>query len=246
VSDDILERSDPPPDQEVRYGDLPDQVIDVWFGDDGAGDLPLVVLIHGGFWRPAYDRLHLRPMASALRSDGWAVASIEYRREPGNPSSTLDDVTAAFRAIPKGLIYDGSVLLSGHSAGGHLALWSAATGVVPGLRATLALAPVADLALAERTHVGSDAVTDFLGRPLADHDGIDPAQLDAPETPVVILHGTADPYVPPALSESYAERHPQTKVVPIDGADHFDLVDPASEAWPTVTAEFRRLSAAPA
>lgn len=242
MADSVFTRSVPPPDQEVRYGDLPDQVIDVWLGDDRASDLPLVVLVHGGFWRPEYDRLHLRPMANALRADGWAVASIEYRREPGRPESTLDDVAAALRAIPTGLVYDGSLLLSGHSAGGHLVLWAAATGAAPGLRATLPLAPVADLELAERTHVGDDAVTDFLGGPLAGHEGVDPAQLPAPATPVVILHGTADPYVPPALSESYAGKHPRTTLVPIDGADHFALVDPVSRAWPTVTAEFKRLS----
>jgi acetyl esterase/lipase len=234
MTESVFTRETEAPDQEVRYGDLPDQMIDLWRGD---GDRPVIVLLHGGFWRPEYDRLHLRPMANALQADGFAVASIEYRREPGHPERTLEDVTAALRAVPAE-----SMILSGHSAGGHLALWAAATGAAPGLRATLALAPVADLALAERMHVGDDAVPDFLGGPSADHDGIDPARLAAPSTPVVILHGTADPYVPPALSKSYADKHREAELVPIEGADHFAVVDPVSDAWPVVAAEFGRLS----
>ena len=45
----------------------------------------VVVVIHGGFWRPAYDRAHLRPLATALREEGRTVVSVEYRRVPGDP-----------------------------------------------------------------------------------------------------------------------------------------------------------------
>src|SRR5687767_5756925 len=106
-----------------------------------------VALIHGGFWRPAYDRVHLRPMAAALRDLGWEVVSIEYRRVPGDPDATVSDVRAALSAAAPDVI-------AGHSAGGHLALWAAAT---MGLKA-VALAPVADLRLAEELNLDGGAV----------------------------------------------------------------------------------------
>jgi acetyl esterase/lipase len=53
---DVLSRSARPPDLSLRYGDLPDQVADLWLPAPAAGEAPaaLVLLLHGGFWRAAY------------------------------------------------------------------------------------------------------------------------------------------------------------------------------------------------
>lgn len=60
----ILDRPAPPPDLTVPYGPLADQVIDLRLPPElAAAQVPLIVLIHGGFWKPAYDRSHLGPMA---------------------------------------------------------------------------------------------------------------------------------------------------------------------------------------
>ena len=48
----------------LRYGTHPDQVVDLTFPGATARP-PLVVLLHGGFWRAAYDRTHLRVVADA-------------------------------------------------------------------------------------------------------------------------------------------------------------------------------------
>ena len=65
---DILTRPAPPFDATVRYGELPEQVIGLWV--PVITPAPLIVLIHGGFWQPQYDRTHLRPMAHALAACG--------------------------------------------------------------------------------------------------------------------------------------------------------------------------------
>jgi Esterase/lipase len=77
----VLDRAAPPPDLTLRYGPRPEHVVDLRLPPavpDRA--VPLIVLIHGGFWRPAYDRTHLGPMGHALAAAGYMVAVPEYRR----------------------------------------------------------------------------------------------------------------------------------------------------------------------
>lgn len=83
------------------------------------------MLLHGGFWRPEYDRAHTGPLANALAAAGHLVAIPEYRRS-GWPD-TFDDVAAALDLLAGPLPHPvtGHTTLVGHSAGGHLALWAA-------------------------------------------------------------------------------------------------------------------------
>lgn len=241
----VLSRPAPPPDALLRYGDDPDQVVDSWTGDDRATGRPLAVLLHGGFWRPAYDRTHARPMARALCDAGWSVASMEYRRIPGQPAATLDDVRTALKRLPSLLTdtqYDGTLVLMGHSAGGHLALWAAAVVQPAELRGTVALAPVADLELAEQLKLGDDAVPDFLGAAAKSRPDLDPVRLPAPATPVTVVQGAEDSIVPIAVAESYAVGHPATRLVRLPESGHYEVIDPLSPAWPLVTAELTRCS----
>jgi hypothetical protein len=46
------------------------------------------------------------------------------------------------------------------------------------------------------------------------------------------VHGTADDRVPVRMSRAF----PAGRLAEIPGADHFDLIDPLSEAWPHVLA----------
>jgi pimeloyl-ACP methyl ester carboxylesterase len=134
----ILDRPAPPPDVTVTYGPLPEHVIDLRLPAQTADPAPLIVLFHGGFWRPKYDRTHLRPMANALAACGYAVAMPEYRRAGMGPdwTATFDDVAAAcdqvtvLTANATGT-NPSNVIWAGHSAGGHLALWAAARPYFP-------------------------------------------------------------------------------------------------------------------
>lgn len=230
----VLDQPAPGPDLELRYGDLPDSVVDVRFG---AADRPLVVVVHGGFWRPAYDRVHVRPMTDALAAAGFTTAAIEYRRTPGRPDETVDDVAAALRflaAAPELAGHcDGRLVLLGHSAGGHLVLLAAADPRSPRLAAVVALAPVADLRLGEELELDGDAVRAFLGGPASSRADLDPARLPSPRTPVTVVHCGDDGIVPIDLGRSYASAHPGTRLVTVDGG-HFAVIDPRSSAWPVV------------
>jgi acetyl esterase/lipase len=145
----VLSRTVAPPEASVSYGSLAEQMADVRFGDERAIHRPLVLIIHGGFWRPTIDRTHTGPMAVNLASEGWTVAAIEYRRVPGQPDATIDDVREAIVSLPEKIAkHDGRVLVMGHSAGGHLTLWAASARPTEKLIGALALGPAADLRLA--------------------------------------------------------------------------------------------------
>jgi acetyl esterase/lipase len=233
----VLTREAREPDELLRYGDHTDQVIDVWHGLEYR---PVMVFIHGGFWRPEYDRTHARPLGEALADEGWPVASLEYRREPGQPDLTTTDVRTALDRLPDLMDVHAGFVLIGHSAGGQLAMWAAATLNPVRLRGTVALAPVADLLLADHLGLDDGAVQDFIGSGV--RNDLDPVHLAAPIRPVAIVHGTADTRVPISVSESYLTAHPTAKLVRVQGAGHYEVIDPLTEAWHLVTAELTRFS----
>lgn len=208
----VLTRPAPPPDHTLRYGDHPDQVADLRL-PSGTASAPLVVVIHGGFWRAAYDRAHTGPLAADLAARGWAVAQLEYRRtgQPGGGwPGTFADVAAGLSLVPAlaaevaGVAVGPPVLL-GHSAGGHLALWWAGLGRV---RAVVALAPVGDPVSAHRLGLDDGAVAELLGGGPEERAARYAYARPAPaaDVPVTVVHGTEDVQVPVAMSRDLVAR----------------------------------------
>jgi len=105
----------------------------------GAGPFPLVVIIHGGCWTSGFATLsYLRPLAADLETKGIATWNVEYRQigdAGGGWPGTFQDWAAAadhVRALAKAYPIDLSrVVVIGHSAGAHGALWIAARPNVP-------------------------------------------------------------------------------------------------------------------
>jgi acetyl esterase/lipase len=218
------------PDLEIRVG-------------SGAELRPLVIIIHGGFWRPDIDRAHARPMAAAIAAAGWCVALPEYARVPRDPEPTLADVARVLADAPRLIApHNGEVVLVGHSAGGHLVLWAAAAQLCPVLAGTLALAPVADLVLADELNLGNGAVSRFLGCEPAQRPDLDPRRMAAPTTPTTIVHGIDDDTVPLIVSESYVAAHPRVHLVAVAGAGHYGPIDPLAPVWSTVMAQLAALA----
>jgi acetyl esterase/lipase len=236
----VLTRSASPPHATIRYGEFEDQVADVRYADDSAKSRPLLIVIHGGFWRPRYDRLHTAPMCAALAQAGWTVAAIEYRRLPGNAAATFADVCAALTHLPAMVDgHNGSAIAVGHSAGGQLALWAAVSCGLAKLAAVLALAPVADMNYAHTHALGNHAIEAFLGSP--PDRTVDPCLMPSPRAAVTVVHGMQDEIVPPAMSQNYCRAHPRTRLVTADHCGHFAVIDPQSAVWPTVLAELKLL-----
>jgi acetyl esterase/lipase len=198
----------------------------------GEAGLPLVLFLHGGFWRAAYDRAHTGPLSETLAAEGFAVCAPEYRRvgQPGGGwPGTLDDVAAAVDRLPVivaeaagGRVNAGQFLLAGHSAGGHLALWAAArhrlppdspwrppqSARCPAVRGVVGLGAVCDLAACFEQDLGSGAAADLMGGSPSRHPdryrAADPAGLLPVGAAVRLVHGAADGVVPCEMSRAYA------------------------------------------
>ena len=231
------------PDAVLRYAGHDDAVIDLHLPGGALPAGPVesaLVLLHGGFWKAAYDRRHTREMARALAHQGWLVATPEYRRvgNGGGWPTTVEDVHLAVRRLPEllasvGVHLGGPPVVAGHSAGGHLALWLATTGVP--VRRVVGLAPVCDLTQAARLGLGGGAVDAFLGEHgLTDAD---PMALLAgfSGAGVVVVHGADDEDVPISLSRALVAEHPWVELHEVPGG-HFEPIQPGSVAWPTVVA----------
>jgi acetyl esterase/lipase len=247
------------PDLTVSYGPDADQVADIRL-PGGSGPAPLVLLWHGGFWRPQWDRIHTGPLAAGLAGAGFVVANVEYRR--ARWPVTLHDVAAAADAVPglvarslPGRVDPRRIIYTGHSAGGHLALWAALRhrlpasaparlDTAPQVAGVLALAPVADLADAYRLDLDGGAVGAFLGGGPDDvparYAATDPAALGAPSASVVVVHGDGDGRVPVDMSRRYAAAS-GARLIELPDTDHFALIDPQSAAWPQVVDALRSL-----
>ncbi|WP_228918214.1 alpha/beta hydrolase [Streptomyces sp. DH20] len=270
--------SHPPvdPDATAAYGDDPGHVIDFYAPRGGSGPAPVVVVLHGGAWRTPYDRRHVSPFAAFLAHRGFAVASVEYRRGAtradggdavaGRWPDTFDDVAAALDAL-SGLIREllpagdpRRIVLTGHSAGGHLALWAAARHLLPAgspwrtdapapLRGVVALAPIADLEVADKLGVCGGAVRELLGgddhfaerRPHAD-----PALLLPTGIATTLVQGRADIDVPHVVAEAYADAAAKAGevvgVTLLPDVGHFPLIDPAADACAIVAEEIAQLA----
>lgn len=230
--DSILSRRGRAPEATLRYGEHPDQLVEL----RGAEGDPLVAIVHGGFWRPGLDRAHTGAQADALADAGFRVATVEYRRVPGDPDATVDDVRAALDAIGPGAV------VVGHSAGGHLALLLAVTGAP--LRGAIGLGPVASLRRADALDLGDGAVQAFLGDIASSRRDLDPAELPDPAVPAVILHGDADEIVPVGVSADYVAGHPSAELIVLPGAGHFPPIDPDTPEFARVVDVVRRLAGA--
>ncbi|MEU9188540.1 alpha/beta hydrolase [Streptomyces sp. NPDC048484] len=272
--------SHPPvdPDATAAYGDHPDQVVDFYAPRGGEESAPLVVVLHGGAWRALYDRRHITPFADFLARRGFAVANVEYRRGGTIPAQggtgpvagrwpdTFDDVAAALDAMP-GLVREAlpgadarRTVVTGHSAGGQLALWAAARHLLPAdapwhlnrpvpLRGVVALAPIADFTVAEKLDVCSGAALQLLGGEAKFKERLpyaDPALLLPTGIATTLVQGRTDVVVPQEVAEAYADAAAKAGEVVgltlLEGVGHFPLIDPAADACAVVAEEIAQLA----
>lgn len=259
MSRDILDLVPPPADARLPYGDDPWQ-----FGDlrvpGGPGPHPVVVVVHGGFWREAYSLDYISHMCAALTAEGLATWNIEYRRlgpQGGGWPGTFHDVASALEHLRQ--IADRHdldltrVVPVGHSAGGHLALWLAARRRIPAgdplysptplrVHGAVSLAGVVDLRMAWELHLSNGVVEQFLGGTPATvperYATGSPRDLLPLGVPQTLIHGTADESVPYAISREYADAAgacgDDAQLITLQGIGHFEVVDPRSSVWPWV------------
>jgi acetyl esterase/lipase len=266
--DDVLSRTPPKADRRVKYGPLDLQFGDLWVPELAAGrKAPVVMFVHGGWWKNAYGLEYGGHLCAALKREGIAAWSIEYRRvgdAGGGWPGTFEDAAAGFDYLKTlGGQYPldlSRVVVAGHSAGGHLAFWLAGRPNVPeesvlhhpqpalAMHGVVALAGAVDLRLTIDLSgwftfaQDKQEVVTFMGGTPSEvperYRAGDPGELLPITTPQWLVQGTEDDQIPPDLPKRWAENGrragDRVTVETIAGADHFDVVDPESKAWPKV------------
>lgn len=247
--------------ERIEYGDHADAFGELWLpsADDGGVPVgvPVVMLIHGGFWREGFFFELMNPLVPSLLDEGFAVWNVEYRRvgAGGGYPQTFVDVAAAIDKLAKlpeqfdGVLDLGNVATVGHSAGGHLAVWLASRRLlpvgVPGVdpevlpERAVSQAGVLDLIGCVEQGVGGTACSELVGTtPDADptrYSQTSPAEMLPIEAEVVAVHGANDRIVPVSQSENYVDRATaagvRVRLEVIDDADHFSNLDPTHPAW---------------
>jgi acetyl esterase/lipase len=259
TSKDLASLPQPPADRTVAYGDGPQQ-----FGElrlpGGTGPHPVAIVIHGGCWQAPYGLDHVRSLCASLTGAGVATWSLEYRRlgdAGGGWPGTFEDVAQGADfvrrlALSHPLDLD-RVVAVGHSAGGHLALWLAARRRLPAasvfrgedplrLRAVVSLAGIADLRDAAARPICGEAPIQLLGgRPeqvperLRIASPVESLPFGVAQT---LVFGALDRIVPPEHGRLHLEAATRAGDAAalriLEGCGHFELIHPASRAWPDV------------
>ncbi len=249
----------PAADHRIAYGSDSSQ-----FGDlrlpKGAGPFPIVVVIHGGCWLSEYNLDHIASFCAALTRAGVATWSLEYRRV-GNPGGgwpgSFEDIargTDHLRALARSYPLDlQRIVVVGHSAGGHLALWVASRHRLPKgsplysakplpIDGVVSLAGVVDLRRAAEERVCGDAVTRLLGGSPAEvperYRQGSPIELLPLGVPQRLVHGARDRLVPLGLDQEYEaaarKAGDDVRLIVLEKDGHFEMIAPESPAWPTV------------
>ena len=256
---DLLGRPLPQPDMTMAIGPGETDLVDVWL-PEGEGPFPTVLMIHGGCWQKEIaDRTLMNYAASALRDEGMAVWNIEYRgvdEAGGGYPGTLLDVARAVDALaeqgPALGLDTSNVVATGHSAGGHLALWAAARRNIaegsplfneaPFLpKAVVNVGGLADLeASAPVTQAGclADIMDVLTGVPSDSRPDVfsdtSPAVLLPFGVPQISVNGRRDRIAPPQLGQGYtakaAEAGDRAEYVEVPGG-HVELVAPDTPAF---------------
>ncbi|WP_213771492.1 alpha/beta fold hydrolase [Bradyrhizobium sp. dw_78] len=218
----------------IVYGTGARHTIDL-FATDGGG--PIVVFIHGGYWQ-ALDKSFFSHCARGLNAHGVSVAVPSYDL---CPNVTIDDIIAQMRAASRELARLGQPLvMSGHSAGGHLAAcmlatdWAAVDPSLPRNPVTAAyaisglfdLVPLVGTSINTALHLdpaAARAASPLFWNPLAQGD------LDA----VVGGNESAEYFRQSrTIVEAWGKAGVATRFGTVEGANHFTaiapLADPAS------------------
>lgn len=225
-----------PGEYDIRFGPAPKQTFDLHRAK-GDGPHPILVFIHGGYWR-LLDKADHSFIVPAFLDTGTTVVNMNYDL---CPDVTLDEIVAEVR---EGLAHvcqhvgefggrTGDIHLMGHSAGAHLAAMLLAQDwredeLPPGaLKSAVLLSGIYEPAVVQRISVNADV---RLTNDVAAHNDCvaQPAKLDIP---LLVAAGGDEPEGWVAQSQAYveacrsADRAVDWRLAP--GTNHFTLLEAA-------------------
>jgi acetyl esterase/lipase len=222
----------------LAYGRDPLQFGQLYLPDNKTmAKAPLLIFVHGGCWLNAYDIAHSNAFSLALAERGYAVWSLEYRRigdaGGGWPGSFIDiqqGITYAQTELAGYAVDTSRIVISGHSAGGQLALLAASQNESPAIVGVIGLAAITDMVgYAKGNNSCQKATAQFIG----DTYDIAPeiykqasAQQQRMHPTTLLLQGSTDKIVPPSQASQSGIPY---KIV--ENAGHFDWIHPQTTAY---------------
>ena len=235
---------------DIAYGDDPQQTLDMILQGQRIGEpdyfravtqpRPTLVWIHGGGWLGGDKSAEIGQLVPYLQR-GWNVFNLNYRQGPNTAPAAADDVLCAYRFIIEQLGASGQatdqVVVSGASAGGHLALL---VGLLNSTGNHPCRAPVAPRAIVNWFGITDiEQVDEYLqtARPeqnyarrwagsaaavaevSADYSPMFLLSGDTP--PIISIHGTQDSVVPYEQGEAlHAALNTPNELVTLKGGNH--------------------------
>lgn len=215
---------------------------------DGSSRRPVFVYVHGGGWTGGGPQKQARRMYHSLAEAGWVVVALRY---PLAPEATICDQVLAIKRALRHVTdnadrYDidpRSIVLSGSSAGGHLAALTALrqSGDLGGdvrdidLIGCVPMYGIYDMVNRNRTrpnwpYVDRDVMRGSYDQKPEEFHAVSPLDHVHPDAPpFLVIHGTHDSLVPIAEAEVFVDAMERVgadvEFVPVLGAQHgFDAV----------------------
>jgi len=213
----------------VSYGPHRRETCDLFLPDgDPRG---CVIFVHGGYWK-AFDPSYWSHLAAGPLAHGYAVAIPGYTLAPeARIAAITAQIARAVDAIAGRI--PGPLILTGHSAGGHLVARMGCTDVPlaarPRIAHILPVSPLGDLAPLLHTSMNADLRLDA-----EEARTESPVNQPAPDAPVTVWVGAAER---PAFLDQ-ARRLATGWAAPLTlapGQHHFDVIEPLADAGSPLT-----------
>lgn len=210
----------------VRYGPSDRQKFDL-FQPEGVSR-GTAVFVHGGYWK-AFDKSYWSHLAAGPLARGYAVAMPSYDLCPDVRISEIStQIAAALTEVANRT--QGTIALSGHSAGGHLVARMTdplllGSDVRDRITRIVPISPVADLAPLLETEMNNTLRLDE-----AEAAAESPINMTPPHgVDVTVWVGAEERPVFLEQAETFARSWGAKQVV-AEGKHHFDVIDPLAEA----------------
>jgi len=197
-----------PSRREISYGERPRNRIDVF---DAGPAAPLLAFIHGGYWqnrsKEAFSFIAEGPLARGI-----SVALIGYTLAP---DIRLEGIVAEIRAALD--VLDRDLVVSGWSAGGHLAAMAMSH---PRVSAGLAISGIYDLEPMRLSYINDKLRLD---EPESRRNS--PMRLPSSGKPLVLAYGTSELPELQRQSQDYAKACEGAALLPLEGKNHFSILE---------------------
>lgn len=264
--DDIKRLPFTPAPYQFHYGHHPQHIGELRL-PEGPGPHPVIIVIHGGCWLSSIATLDfMSPFADALTKLGYATWNIEYRcvdDHGGGWPGTFQDVAAAvdyvFTLAAQFNLDLNRVIVIGHSAGGHLALWSAgrhrlnpnsiaySAHPLP-IQGVVNLAGPGDLAgfMHAMRGILPCATDEIIPKLLGDIQQTSPFEMLPLHVRQILICGEQDHVEFMRSMQKYTQAAilagDDVNLIWVPNAAHFEVVSPHSQAWPTIVAAVESFS----